>query len=294
MPGSLNLPMLSSYTLAIKTHYISAFHVSIWLQMQRSSQCNNVFILLNDQDGIWSHLKPQLPPEMLEWVIPFTTREFVSLGLPIVPSRPVWRNSHRNGDYGFYLLLDVLKGSIPEHSVLLMDQDIGLINETWDHFIDALPWALCDAMMLTHKRALPSWSHYPGACRYYDPVYVGLWGFTALPFGLISELLARRREIAGQALRFCEADGVDFNALTNQQSLRYWPICEALVASELAQREMNVFQVVQREQATRQHFTVKQSSWQQDRSLAERIRCGETVLFHPLKEPTYGWGTKPS
>lgn len=286
--------MINTYTLAIKTHYISAFHVCLWLQMQRSSQCKSVFILLNDQDGIWAHLKPQLPPEMLDWVVPFTTRSLAALGLPTVPSRPVWRSSHRNGDYGFYLLLDALQGNRPEHSVLLLDQDIGLINDTWDHYIDTLPWAACDAMMLSYAKALPHWLHYPGACRYYDPVHAGLWGFTCLPLWLIPELLERRREIAAQALQFCAHDELNFNELSNQQSLQYWPICEALVASELALRGMKVFQVMNHQEGTRQHFTVQQSSWQQERSLAERIRAGETVLFHPLKEPTYGWGTKPT
>jgi hypothetical protein len=262
--------------------------------MQRSRQCQSVFFLLNDQDDIWSHVRHQLPPEMVEYIIPFNIDSFRALGLPIVPSRPLWRNSHRNGDYGFYLMLDSLRGYPPEHSVLLLDQDLGLLNDSWDHYLDSLPWASYDAIMLTFAKALPKWLHYQGACRYFDPVYCGLWGFTALPLWLIQPLLERRLEIAKLARQFCKDDGVEFDKITNQQSLQYWPICEALVGSELARRGMQVFDLLRQQVGMRQHFTVQRSEWQTSPSLADRVRDGEVVLFHPLKEPTYGWSLPPS
>ena len=103
---------------------------------------------------------------MEDYIIPFDTSLLSRLGLPVVPCVQRWRNSHRNDDYGFYILskLGFLEGVSSDTIIFQIDNDIGLCGATWPTFFESLLQNPADAYTLGYKVSPESWLTIDPAC----------------------------------------------------------------------------------------------------------------------------------
>lgn len=283
------------YIVAIKTHYISARIIDIWVNLRHDSSCIP-YIILNNEDSVYSHYIKHCLPGMIDYVIPFDTNILSSLSLPIVPCMPRWRNSHRNSDYGFYLLskLGYLDDVSQETMIFQIDHDVGLCGLSWPAFFEILLNSKADAYTLGYKLSPESWAHFKSCKRYYRAVYNTLFGVQGIRKHLVEHLYTQRVLLAQKVNNICLSEiGKDINNLNRAEANEYSPICEGFFASELYQANINVYDIIKFHNFFWHHFQLDKDKWHHPLGTHSSSNH-KFFLYHPIKEPCYNYYVEPT
>lgn len=288
------------YIFIIKTHYISARILDMWVNLLAVPN-SEVHILLNDQEKLYDKQKHLVIPGSERYIHPFSVDDINRLSLPVVPHSPLWKNSWMNGDYGYYLtslifgcgstLLETLRPS--DIFIVQIDNDIGLAGSGWAEFFCGLPISTFDAFALGYTRDPDkSWPHLQAALKYYSRPSAMLFGMQGYRLNLLDSFYKARVRAVETLESLCFNDGISASELLEDDAFRLWPICEAFLASEFSLLNLKVFDLMKHVPCFWRHFNVTTSKWTSPISPASL--SGGPFLYHPIKEPCYELKVNPS
>ena len=218
----------------IKTHYISQYHISIWIDLALSSCCDRCVILLNNQADILDRVESLIHGTIKLDIIPFKARDFTALGLPIVPRVPLWRNSWHNGDYGMYYVRSLMPDLQPDDWIVQIDNDV-ITSIPWSSILPRLPLDSIDFFGTELKKMGEDWLFYDAAKTYYaeKTIWKSLFGAQGYRVGLVDFLFTKRLKMAEVLEVLLRDIGLNLHDLSWQQANDHWPLCEIHVGQEV-------------------------------------------------------------